>query len=83
MKARLWYWLSDNGDGSASLRLCNSEAQAEAEEAQCIEDCGNNFAEDTVNNIELEINGESMRVRQGRWNEESGDEEDVVLEVVE
>lgn len=51
---RIPYWLSDNGDGSASLCLCTSFEDAQREEQKSIDSDGN-FAEETVDEIELKL----------------------------
>jgi len=54
LPTKLWFWVSNNGDGSVTVHHCLTEAEAVQEEKKNIEEYDSGFAEPTVEYVELE-----------------------------
>ena len=62
-KIKVGYWISNDGDGSASARFCGSKKAATIAEAQDFENFGEGFAEETADELNIYFDGEDFYIR--------------------
>lgn len=75
-KFKLWYWVSNCGDGSVSVNFCNSEAEAEAAEQKDNEEYNEPWGESSVGSLVIAADGElAPRFLENRWVRDEPDSE--------